>query len=123
LVELILAVLELLGSAVFPAVRFRGVVTVCDHLCFFSDRSLEQKVKKMASDPHTTHASSPADNERSVQLAHRNAAASGCAGLDMLLTSEPEQTGGLGVEAMQQRLTQMHADWPELLGVGLHRQL
>lgn len=65
----------------------------------------------MASDSHTTHVNSRADNERSVQLAHHNAAASGCVGLDMLLSPEPEQTGGLGMDAMQQRLAQMHASW------------
>lgn len=49
----------------------------------------------MALDSHTTHASSPADNECSVQPAHHSTAASRCAGLDMFLSPEPEQTGGL----------------------------
>ncbi|MBS3997597.1 MAG: type II toxin-antitoxin system Phd/YefM family antitoxin [Hydrogenophaga sp.] len=55
----------------------------------------------------------PEDYERLVQLAYHNAALSGRAGLDMLLLPEPEQAGGLGAEAMQQRLAQMHAGWPE----------
>jgi len=55
----------------------------------------------------------PADYERLVALAHHNAAASGRIGLDILLSPEPAQTGGLGTQAMQERLAQMHADWPE----------
>lgn len=55
----------------------------------------------------------PADYERLVQLAQHNAAASGRVGLDMLLSPEPAQTIGLDTQAMQQRLAQMQASWPE----------